>query len=399
MRPLPSPPTSAPLQVIKSNDSSASFMWPTDSSAYSTPSTAQSFVVRLPIGVEFPKIGSGAPRLLKARRREGRIFTHSPSSSMSSFESFSSCSIVTAEFWMPPQDVTTISVTAASNEDDTKITPTTPTTPTPKTKPKSKPANIFIPHNPPTTTVVSPTSPIKSPLPTPLPTPIPSQNRLETVPGTPLCPLSPNRRIQSPNARIRKLAKLTRTLGENVPIELVFPSGATSSAPSDGTPASALRPTKRAKMRSGDSPVPRVSPSGPLPTTCPRSRPSAPKEWPLTPTPDCTFDVDAHSKTAVGLHYALVMNSFPNRAVATVRAPLKSRPHPHRSRMSSPWTTSRGSARGRLRWGRAPRRSRSGFSAGCARCWRRTAGECGGRRRIRGAASGTSRTWRSSRSS
>jgi hypothetical protein len=32
------------------------------------------------------------------------------------------------------------------------------------------------------------------------------------------------------------------------------------------------------------------------------------------------MNVEAHTKTAVGLHYALGMNSFPTRAVALVRA-------------------------------------------------------------------------------
>ncbi|KAJ7916533.1 hypothetical protein B0H13DRAFT_1997591 [Mycena leptocephala] len=139
MRPLPSPPTD-----------SVRFVWPQDTSAYSTPSTAQTFVP--------PKPSSGAPRLLKARRREGRIFTHTPSSSMSSLDSASSCSIITAEFWLPPQTIATIPM-----EDETKITP--PTTPMPKTKFKSKPANIIIPRNTSSIAAVSPTYPTSPPLP------------------------------------------------------------------------------------------------------------------------------------------------------------------------------------------------------------------------------------------
>ncbi|KAJ7034759.1 hypothetical protein C8F04DRAFT_1101043 [Mycena alexandri] len=328
MRPLPSPPTSASLQVVNSNDN-ASFISSDDSgsiSSYGTPLTAQSFTLRLPIGVELPRsVGGGAPRLLKARRREGRIFTHSPSSSMSSIDSMSSFGgVISAEFWMAPQDtasVKVVSLTDAPNAEETKtITPTTPS----KMKPKSKPANIIIPRNVSKVAVVSPTSPPKSPSPAiAFPT-----SPLEAVtvsamtplsPFYPLSPLSPNRRIQSPNARVRKLAKLTRTLGENVPIELVFPSGITSSAPTAAAaPAPAQKPTKRAKLRPKEPAVVRASPLGPRATA--RLHPSASPAWPLTPTPDCTFDPEAHTQTAVGLHYALGMNSFRAHAPAVVPA-------------------------------------------------------------------------------
>ncbi|KAJ7629366.1 hypothetical protein DFH06DRAFT_1141002 [Mycena polygramma] len=315
MRPLPSPPTSS----SQSSDSES------DSSEYSTPLTAQSFVVRLPIGVEFPKASIGAPRLLKARRREGRIFAHSPSSSISSLDSITGCSIISAQFWIPPTipAMQTAHLTAIPSEDDTKITPAmTPTTP--KMKPKSKPANIVIPRNTPSATVVSPTSPTKSPLPTPTPVLFPTSSP-GAVSRTPLCPfsplsplspLSPNRRIPSPNTRIRKLAKLTRTLGENIPIELVFPSETASSSPSTGAPIPAPKPAKKTKKRFVTPVAHRPSPLGPRATIR-----RAASHYPLTPTPDCTFNIETHAKTAVGLHYALVMESFPNNAVATVRAP------------------------------------------------------------------------------
>ncbi|KAJ7119449.1 hypothetical protein C8R44DRAFT_877880 [Mycena epipterygia] len=321
MRPLPSPPVSALLSV-KSSDSSS--WWPQDSSTYTPPSTAQSFAVRLPIGVNFPTNAvGGAPRPLKARRREGRIFTHSASSSMSSFDSAStaSCSIKSAEFWMPPDTIVTIPMQAAyltvtPSEEETKVMPHTP--PTPKTKPKSKPAHIIIPRNTASTTVVSPTSP-KPPLlstAVPFPTNAPEAVTIPCTPRTPLSPFSPftpNRHIQSPNARIRKLAKLTRTLGENVPVELVFPSGTSPSAPTNVAPASQPKATKRGKALLAGMLPQRVSPSGPRLTA--RPRPSAVPEWPLTPTPDCTINTEAHTQTAVGLHYALGMNSFPTRAV------------------------------------------------------------------------------------
>ncbi|KAJ6510401.1 hypothetical protein C8R45DRAFT_1088575 [Mycena sanguinolenta] len=322
MRPLPSPPTPATFQSVKSSDS-ASFI----SLDYSTPLTAQSFVIRLPIGVELPKASGGAPSLLKARRREGRIFTHSPSSSVSSFDSSSSFgSILKAEFWMPPETV--ISIPA---EDETIIMP--PTTPTtPKMKTKSKPTNILIPRNAAITTVVSPTSPVNSPPVTCAPVAFPAMLPSEEVlcnsplqsplsPILPLSPLSPNRRIQSPNARIRKIAKLTRTLGENIPIELVFPGAAATSAlpvPSSASPAPAPKPTKRSKMPSSDSVAKRVispKPRAPL-------HPVVSPEWPLTPTPDCTVNAEAHAQTAVGLHYALGLNSLPTRNAVPVHAAL-----------------------------------------------------------------------------
>ncbi|KAF8170669.1 hypothetical protein K438DRAFT_1940944 [Mycena galopus ATCC 62051] len=326
MRPLPSPPSAA-LQSIKSNDS-ASFV-SQNTSAYSTPLTAQSFVIRLPIGVEFPK-SSSAPRLLKARRREGRIF-HSPSSSVTSFDSASSLgSIVKAEFWMPPEIVTVVPI--ASEKETTIIPPTTPTTP--KTKTKSKPANIMIPRNSliaTVATIVSPTSPAKSPVPfsapalVAFPATLPLEEEVLCAsplsPFLPLSPLSPNRRIQSPNARIRKIAKLTRTLGENIPIELVFPGTAPtpgSSVPSSASPAPAPKPSKRAKLIPKDTAAQRVSPLGPRA----RLRPVASPEWPLTPTPDCTLNVEAHTRTAVGLHYALGLNanSLPTRSAAPAHA-------------------------------------------------------------------------------
>ncbi|KAJ7714064.1 hypothetical protein B0H16DRAFT_1593397 [Mycena metata] len=317
MRPLPSPPTSASLQVPNDNASIGSS---DDSDSDCTPS--QSFAVRLPIGVE-RSIG-GAPRLLKARRREGRIFTHSPASSMSSIDSVSSFGgVISAEFWMAPEDtasVKVVSLTDAPNGEEMKtITPTTP-----KMKPKSKPANIIIPRNVPKVAVVSPTSPPKSPSPAiAFPT-----SPLEAVtvsdmtplsPFYPFSPLSPNRRIQSPNARVRKLAKLTRTLGENVPIELVFPSGSTSSTPTvAAAPSPAQKPTKRARLRSKEPAAVRTSLLGPRATA--RLRPAASPAWPLTPTPDCTFDPEVHTQTAVGLHYALGMNSLRAHAPAVVPA-------------------------------------------------------------------------------
>ncbi|KAJ7216969.1 hypothetical protein B0H12DRAFT_340884 [Mycena haematopus] len=328
MRPLPSPPTSAAFQAVKSNDS-ASFV---SQDTYSTPLTAQSFVVRLPIGVDYSKASAGATRLLKARRREGRIFAHSPSSSVSSFDSTSSLgSILKAEFWVHPETVVSI-----PGEDETNIMP--PTTPTtPKTKTKSKPANILIPRNASIATVVSPISvnfpPVSSPetqVSVAFPamrlseevlciSPSPSQTPLS--PFLPLSPLSPNRRIKSSDARIRKMAKLTRTLGENIPIELVFPGAAATSAssvPSGTSPTPELKPTKPAQILPSDSVARRILPLRPRA----RLHPVASLEWPLTPTPDCTVDAEEHTRTAVGLHYALGLNSLPQRRAAPVHAAL-----------------------------------------------------------------------------
>ncbi|KAJ7471789.1 hypothetical protein FB451DRAFT_1399102 [Mycena latifolia] len=323
VRPLPSPPTSALLQTAKSIDSYSS-VWLEDTSTYSTPATAQSFTIQLPLALESHSTTGGARRPSKARRREGRIFTHSASSSMSSIDSVTACSIISAEFWMPPETIISIPMQAAflsimPPEDETKIMPATP--PTPKTKPKSKPANIIIPRNTPSATIVSPTSTPLLSIPVSFPTA--ASEAMTCTPRSPLSPFlppTPHRGLPSPNARIRKIAKLKRTLGENIPLELVFPSGKTTTAPTAAAPAPAPTPpqrvAKRAKTLPDFAPVKRVSPSGPVA----RLRPSAPQEWPLTPTPDCTIDPEAHTKTAVGLHYALGMNSFlPTRAVDLVR--------------------------------------------------------------------------------
>ncbi|KAK7018588.1 hypothetical protein R3P38DRAFT_3320259 [Favolaschia claudopus] len=318
IRPLPSPPSSAAVQAVTPSDCGISFSW---SSTSNTSVTNQSFLVRFPIGIEFPK-ASGAPRMLKARRREGRIFTHSPSSSVSSRDSSSSFgSILKADFFTPPSTPTEISeqtVQLASSE--TKIMP--PVTPTPK-KTRSKPANIIIPHTTPTAVV---SSPIPSTVVTPI-TAAPStvtastpREVLGTSPlQTPLSPLSPNRRINTPNARIRKIAKLQRTLGENVPLELVFPTSKpdSTSLPSILPFRPAPKPTKRAKLLTGESVIQRVLPKRSRSPPCPPKSP----EWPLTPTPDCTLNVDVHNRTAVGLHYALGLNSLPTRT-APAPAPL-----------------------------------------------------------------------------
>ncbi|KAJ7730907.1 hypothetical protein DFH07DRAFT_1065915 [Mycena maculata] len=300
MRPLPSPPTSA------------------TSSLMSLPSVVQSFTMQLPIGVAV-----GGPRPPKARRREGRIFTHSASSSMSSFDSASGCSIISAEFWMPPQDVITIPMQAAF----LTVTPSKDEAPvTTKTKPKFKPANIIIPRTTPIATVVSPTSPSKPPpAPVSFPATAPEPVAIPRTPLSPLSPLSPNRRIQSPNARIRKLAKLTRTLGENVPVELVFPSGNGDTAPVAVSVSSTAPPLSLPKVPKRAQTLPLLdmlrAPTPQLTTIRPRSPTPAP-EWPLTPTPDCTVDATAHSKTAVGLHYALGMHALPThaRAVSPIHA-------------------------------------------------------------------------------
>ncbi|KAJ7280380.1 hypothetical protein C8J57DRAFT_1302463 [Mycena rebaudengoi] len=249
MRPLPSPPVSAASRY--------SFMWPQDEP---TPSTAQTFTLRLPIGAKSPTTAGGGPRpLMKRRRREGRIFTHSASSSVSSFESSSSCSIISADFWMPPQEVITIPMQAAyleaaPSDTETKIMP--PTTPRPKTKVKSKPANIIIPRNAPIAIAASPASLNTPPLSTTLTFPTSSDTAsMPQTPRTPLSPLSPQPRVQTPNARIRKIAKLTRTLGENIHWSSCgrSPSG---SSPLNNPPLPSSAPCARQAVM-----VPRVKPS------------------------------------------------------------------------------------------------------------------------------------------
>nr|GAT53403.1 predicted protein [Mycena chlorophos] len=91
--------------------------------------------------------------------------------------------------------------------------------------------------------------------------------------------------VNSPNARVRKLAKLTRTLGENVPVELVFPSTA---------------------------PYLLTSPTSPV-----RFAPSPAQDYePPTPTPVR----QSPGTTAVGLHYALGMHTA--KRAAAFRQPV-----------------------------------------------------------------------------
>ncbi|KAJ7076014.1 hypothetical protein B0H15DRAFT_608130 [Mycena belliarum] len=323
VRPLPSPPTSASSFLSAKSTTGSSFVWPQDSSTYSTPATAQSFAIQLLESLEFPS-AMGGRRPTKARRREGRIFTHSPSSSTSSIESKTSCSIISAQFWMAPETVSIpmqaayLTVTPAADEPKS--------TPTPKTKPKSKPANIIIPHNTPSATIVSPTATPLPSTPVSFPTTIPGAATTPLTPRSPLSPLlppTPNRAPHSPNARIRKLAKLKRTLGENIPLELVFPSGKAKSA----TTTAAAAPLKKAAKQ-----LPPTAPAA-VPRAVARLRPSAQPEWPLTPTPDCTIDPAAHAQTAVGLHYALVVPSVPARprARAPAAAPAPTSPPPFTS--------------------------------------------------------------------
>ncbi|KAJ7208053.1 hypothetical protein GGX14DRAFT_455348, partial [Mycena pura] len=294
MRPLPFPP----VQLVKLGGSSST------RPQTPTPSVTHTYVVRLPIGAKSQSTVPGGPRAPTppSRRRDGRIFTHSASSSTSSLASTINCSIISADFWAPPQtqdvifptkaaysipadDETTVTPdTSTPTTPSTTVTPDTPTptitdtTPTPKIllKVKAKPANIIIPPNILSATLISPKS--KSNVPC-----IPAAvSCTPQIPLSPLSPLSPHRGLNSPNARIRKLAKLTRTLGENVPLELVFPS---SAAPNLVSPASPLQFSKLT-----------------FSTGSPTLAPTAP------------------TTTAVGLHYALGMHAAPTRAGAVPTA-------------------------------------------------------------------------------
>lgn len=159
----------------------------------------------------------------KALRREGRIFTHSASSSVSSFSSYDSIS--SSDFY--------------SSESDSSRSPS-PAHPLPFESSASLALFTPIPHKKSNTKS-------KSKLRSNVPLPRPLLLRLQavplphsTVPATPLSPTILNSPTASPTptattfnagdldtqcARRRKLAKLTRTLGENVPPELVFPPG------------------------------------------------------------------------------------------------------------------------------------------------------------------------------
>ncbi|KAJ7641376.1 hypothetical protein FB45DRAFT_900047 [Roridomyces roridus] len=272
MRPLPSPPSPAP-----SNDSTST----------TPPSTVASFAVQFP---------ATEPRPFKARRREGHIFTHSASSSISSVDSSWSVLSVSAQIWMPPQEISPL-----FTKDESVVMP--PTNSTRRTKRRSKPANIIIPRSAPSTTVVSPAGP-KLAFPKVCTAP---EAGIPRTPLSPLLsPLTPNRRVQTPTKRIRKLARL---LGENVPVELVFPSG---NAPVHVPPPPKSTQPKPSKGKAGTDDVRFAAPSGP-PRFRPRASPAS--EWPLTPTPDFTVDAEAYKQTAVGLHYTLGMNAVPMRPV------------------------------------------------------------------------------------
>lgn len=135
----------------------------------------------LPIGAKRPSSPYGAPPSLRARRREGRIY-HTPSSSQSSLESADS------EFsFTSPRTPITISLPIYTSPDNTVRLCVKPA-------PK-RPVLELAPE--------------------------PSHASVADSPVSPLSPAFPN--ALSPDARIRKMAKLTRTLGENVPPELVFP--------------------------------------------------------------------------------------------------------------------------------------------------------------------------------
>ncbi|KAJ7074473.1 hypothetical protein C8F01DRAFT_1100585 [Mycena amicta] len=218
MRPLPSPP------AVKFPDT----LWPQERPSQTT--VTNTYVLRLPRGRASPTAVCAGPRPLRPRRREN---THSPASS--------TCSIASADFWAPLSDDT-----PPTSDDESPV----PVIATPIPKKRTKPANIIIPS------------------------PQPS-SRPASFAMSPVSPLSPTTRINSPNARVRKLAKLTRTLGENVPVELVFPSSA--------------------------APYLLTSPTSPLQF----SRLASHGYEPPTPTPARR----SPGTTAVGLHYALGMHT------------------------------------------------------------------------------------------
>ncbi|KAF7293144.1 hypothetical protein HMN09_01192400 [Mycena chlorophos] len=192
--------------------------------------TNNTFRLRLPIG----RLSPAGPRPQRTVRRTPR---HSPASS--------TCSITSADFWAPPSDNESEPDTPATSDDESPVPVLS--TPTPKRR-APKPANIIIPKEP-------------------------IRPRPESLVLSPCSPLSPMN-VNSPNARVRKLAKLTRTLGENVPVELVFPSTA---------------------------PYLLTSPTSPV-----RFAPSPAQDYePPTPTPVR----QSPGTTAVGLHYALGMHT------------------------------------------------------------------------------------------
>ncbi|KAF7290531.1 hypothetical protein MIND_01293000 [Mycena indigotica] len=216
MRPLPSPP------AMKFPDT----IWPQERLPQTT--VTNTYVLRLPIGRKPPTTSCVGPRPPRAR---------SPASS--------TCSITSADFWAPLTD--SEPDTPPTSDDEAFDAPPPVAAPNPRKK-RTKPANIVIPK-----TI----------------TQLPATSAL-----SPLSPLSPALNNNSPNARVRKLAKLTRTLGENVPVELVFPSSTASGSHLMTSPTSPIHFARASRE-------------------------------PSTPTPARR----SPGTTAVGLHYALGLHA------------------------------------------------------------------------------------------
>ncbi|KAF7313233.1 hypothetical protein MKEN_01010000 [Mycena kentingensis (nom. inval.)] len=314
MSPRPLPSTHLP----KFSDN----LWPQE--RQTTLTNTNTYVLRLPIGRVSPPVTCTGPRSPKSRR------VASPASSTSS--------VISASFWEPLTD--SEPDTPPTSDDESSDTPALALAapiPFPR-RTRTKPANIVIPSSQATTT----SRPVSSAL-------------------SPAFPLSPTIHRNSPDARIRKLAKLTRTLGENVPVELVFPSSANDT----DAPAAYLltSPTSPVRFSSDD----RLDYEPPTPTPIRRSP----------------------GTTAVGLHHALGNGMQANRGVSKA-TPVVASPPPFTNVFTmdaSSWDRARAAALAPV--GEKKRSSR--VSAGSSRNLITGLGR-GARKRIPGAASGMWRT-------
>ncbi|KAF9456238.1 hypothetical protein BDZ94DRAFT_420697 [Collybia nuda] len=190
----------------------------------------------------------------KAYRREGRVFGHSPSSSISSESDFETSFL-------------TVDTKGTSLETTLPAMSVTLSIESPPKKKSSKPAS-------------------KKPLAQPLllrlrsvPTAPARPAHEKPIQPQPLSPLSPTFSQNStshdgsnPNkerdARRKKMAKLTRTLGENIPPELVFPTPPSSTRTSlETSPISPLRPRSKTVSKPKSKAVAPPPASAPSSTT------------------------------------------------------------------------------------------------------------------------------------
>lgn len=199
----------------------------------------------------------------KAYRREGRFFGHSPSSSISSDSDWDDSFLAmdargtSLETSLPPLSV------SLSIESPTK----TKSSKSASKKPLAQPLLLRLRS--------VPIAPARSTT---------QKKAIRPLPPTPLSPAfsynSTSIEGDSPDkerdARRKKMAKLTRTLGENIPPELVFPTPPSSSRSSleDTSPSAPPKPRSKSisKPKAKVRALPPPPASAPTPTTAPSAQ-------------------------------------------------------------------------------------------------------------------------------